>query len=309
MPFPIRVRDVMSHPARTADPETTAAEAAERCTTEAIGSLVVVEDGAPVGVVTSSDLVSLLGSATDPSRRPVESFMSSPVETVGPGTTVTEAVERMTDAEIDRLVVVEDGTAVGVVSIDDVRHCLPQVVHRHEFDVPGVDHAFRARQETAYEEPDWEFECACVSEESISVGDRVTFAKTVTDEDVRAFAAATGDTNRLHLDGEYAEGTRFKRRIVHGTLVGGLISAALARIPGVTIYLSQDLSFLAPVDVGDRLTAVCTVVESLGPDKFELTTDVFGPDGERVIEGEATVLVDDPPAAGRVSFEAVAPER
>jgi len=307
MPFPIRVSDVMSHPVRTVTPETTAAQAAERCTTESIGSLVVVEDDTPVGVVTSSDLVDVLGSASEPAGRPARSFMSSPVETIAPGAPVTEAVERMTEAGIDRLVVLEDGTAVGLVSIDDVRHCAPQVVHRREFDVPGAEHAFRARQETAYEEPDWEFECACVSEESVSVGDRVTFAKTVTDEDVRAFAAASGDTNRLHLDTEYAGETRFGRRIVHGTLVGGLISAALARVPGVTIYLSQDLSFLAPVDVGDRVTAVCTVVESLGPEKFELTTDVFGPEGERVLEGEATVLIDEPPAAGRVSFEAVAP--
>ncbi len=307
MPFPIRVSDVMSHPVRTAYPETTAAEAAEQCTTEGIGSLVVVEEVAPVGIVTSSDLVRLLGSAGDPASRPVEGFMSSPVETIEPSATVTDAIDRMSDAGLNRLVVVENGAAVGLVSVDDVSRCVPQVVHRRELDVPGVEHTFRARQETAYERPDWEFECACVSDESVSVGDRVTFTKTVTDHDVRAFAAASGDTNRLHLDDQYAAETRFGRPIVHGTLVGGLISAALARIPGVTIYLSQDLSFLGPVDIGDRVTATCTVAQSLGPGKFELTTDVFGPDGDRVIEGESTVLVDDPPAAGTVSYETMAP--
>lgn len=134
----------------------------------------------------------------------------------------------------------------------------------------------------------------------------MTFSKALAEADVESFADASGDTNRLHLDEEYAEDTRFGRRIAHGTLVSGLVSAALARIPGVTIYLSQDLSFLAPVDIGDRVTAVCMVVESLSPGKYGLTTDVLGPDGSRVIEGEATVLVDDAPAAGEIAFEAIA---
>jgi len=90
--------------------------------------------------------------------------------------------------------------------------------------------------------------------------------------------------------------------------VGSLISAALARLPGVTISLSQDLSFLGPVDVGDRITAVREIVESLGRDEYELTTDVMageGPDREQVIEGEAAVLVDEQPASGRIEVEAV----
>ena len=70
-----------------------------------------------------------------------------------------------------------------------------------------------------------------VEQEVIRVGDRVRFSKTISEDDVRAFAEASGDTNRLHLDDEYAEDTRFGRRIAHGTLVGGLISAALARLP------------------------------------------------------------------------------
>jgi acyl dehydratase len=125
----------------------------------------------------------------------------------------------------------------------------------------------------------------------------------VVEQDVRTFAAASGDTNRLHLDDEFAAGTRFGRRIVHGTLVSGLISAALARLPGLTIYLSQDLSFRAPVDIGERVTAVCEVVGSIDTNKYELTTDVLDSEGETVVEGQAAVLVDDLPDAGKIDVE------
>ena len=128
----------------------------------------------------------------------------------------------------------------------------------------------------------------------IGVGDRVEFTKTITDEDVKSFAAASGDTNPLHLDDEYASTTRFRGRIAHGTLVGGLISAALARLPGLVVYLSQDLEFHNPVRIGDRITAECEIVEDLGNKQFRLTTQVKD-DEETVIDGEAVVLIDEKP--------------
>jgi len=128
----------------------------------------------------------------------------------------------------------------------------------------------------------------------LGVGDRVEFTKTITDEDVKSFAAASGDTNPLHLDDEYAEETRFRGRIAHGTLVGGLISAALARLPGLVVYLSQDLEFHNPVRIGDRVTADCEIVEDLGNKQFRLTTQVTDGD-ETVIDGEAVVLIDEKP--------------
>jgi acyl dehydratase len=130
--------------------------------------------------------------------------------------------------------------------------------------------------------------------EELTVGDTVEFSKTISDADVRRFAVSSGDTNPLHLDEEFAEQTRFKGRIAHGTLVGGLISAALARLPGLTIYLSQDLEFHGPVRIGDRVTAECEIVEDLGHDQYRLTTTVS--DGEEiVIDGEAVVLIDERP--------------
>jgi Acyl dehydratase len=154
--------------------------------------------------------------------------------------------------------------------------------------------ADEAAVEPAGERPDWETETTAETPAELEVGDRFAFTRTLADEDVQAFARASGDTNPLHLDDEYAEQTRFGGRIAHGTLVGGLISAALARMPGLVVYLSQDLEFRNPVPVGGRVTADCEIVEDLGNSQYRLST-VVRDDGTTIIDGEAVVLIDDVP--------------
>ncbi len=148
-----------------------------------------------------------------------------------------------------------------------------------------------------YGDLDWEFERTVDDPSELEVGDTVTFTKTITEDDVRSFAATSGDTNRLHLDAEFAEGSRFGERIVHGTLVSGLISAALARLPGLTIYLSQDLEFSGPVMIDDRVSARVEIAEDLGNNQYRLETTIFNETTDAmVIDGEAVVLIDDLPA-------------
>ncbi|WP_159902678.1 MaoC family dehydratase [Salinirussus salinus] len=146
--------------------------------------------------------------------------------------------------------------------------------------------------EAAEDLDSWDVSLAAEDANDLAVGDRFEFTKTISEADVASFAAASGDTNPLHLDDEFAEETRFRGRIAHGTLVGGLISAALARVPGLVIYLSQDLEFHSPVRIGDRVTAECEIVEDLGNDQFRLTTRVTNGD-EIAIDGEAVIMVDD----------------
>lgn len=305
MDFPIGVTDVMRRPVHNTSPEVTAAEAAKQCEREQIGSVVVIEDDSPVGIVTNTDFVRLLGTTVEPETRSVREFMSSPVVTVERDASLRDAVEIMKENDISRLVVLENGSVEGIVTTDDIAHVVPQILHRSELPTTSRTHQYRIHQDTEYEEEDWEVTSLSVSDEHTTVGDRIEFTKTLTEQDVRTFAAVSGDTNRLHLDEDYAAGTRFRRRIVHGTLVSGLISAALARLPGVTIYVSQDLSFLAPVDVGNRVTAVCEVVEDLGRQKYALTTDVFDEDGTLVIEGQAVVLIDHPPETAAIDVESI----
>jgi 3-hydroxybutyryl-CoA dehydratase len=108
------------------------------------------------------------------------------------------------------------------------------------------------------------------------------------------FADLTGDTNPVHLDDDYAAGTRFGRRIAHGMIAAGLISAALANdLPGPgTIYLSQTLQFKAPVYPGDTITTTVEV-KTVRPDKPIVTLiTVCKNQGDKVVlEGEAVVLV------------------
>ncbi|HEX7318294.1 MAG TPA: MaoC family dehydratase [Pyrinomonadaceae bacterium] len=129
---------------------------------------------------------------------------------------------------------------------------------------------------------------------NLKVGDAAEMRKTIGDEEVRAFAELTGDHNPVHLDEEFAARTRFGRRIAHGMLGASLISAVLANeLPGRgTVYLSQTLKFTAPVFLGDTVTAR-VVVKHVRDDKPVVTLDTICTNqrGERVVEGEAVVLV------------------
>lgn len=125
-------------------------------------------------------------------------------------------------------------------------------------------------------------------------GDTATRSKTITREDVRAFAELSGDYNPVHLDEEYASGTRFGRTIAHGMLAASLISATLANeLPGRgAVYLSQSLRFVAPVFPGDTVTARVTVTK-VREDKpiVTLETVCTNERGEKLLEGEAVVLL------------------
>lgn len=106
----------------------------------------------------------------------------------------------------------------------------------------------------------------------------------------------SGDDQPLHLDETFGERTRFKKRIAHGMLKAGYISAALGTklAPGfVVVYLSQQLRFRLPVGIGDTITTQAEVT-AVDPDKRILTvrTDCVNQSGEAVVKGEATVLLD-----------------
>ncbi|MFT5722813.1 MAG: 3-hydroxybutyryl-CoA dehydratase [Motiliproteus sp.] len=130
--------------------------------------------------------------------------------------------------------------------------------------------------------------------EDLSVGQSASYAKTITDADVVLFAGITGDDNPIHLNAEYAAGTMFKQRIAHGMFSAGLISAVLGtRMPGPgAIYIDQQLSFKAPVYIGDTVVATATVLEiNLERRRVKLETICRVKD-KVVAEGVATNRVD-----------------
>jgi len=58
----------------------------------------------------------------------------------------------------------------------------------------------------------------------LKIGDEFSTTRKITDELIRRFADLSGDYNPIHLDDEFAKGTRFGRRIAHGMLSAAFIS-------------------------------------------------------------------------------------
>jgi len=128
--------------------------------------------------------------------------------------------------------------------------------------------------------------------DQIKVGDNAEFAKTISETDIYLYAGITGDFNPAHVNEAYAKNTFFKTRIAHGMLTAGFISAILAnQLPGPgTIYLKQELSFLAPVRIGDTITGRVEVLELiLEKNRVRLKTSCTNQDGIVVLDGEALV--------------------
>jgi len=124
--------------------------------------------------------------------------------------------------------------------------------------------------------------------DDFTIGQRATFTKTFTDEDVRRFVEITGDRNPLHVDDAFAGKSQFGRRVLHGMLSASIFSTMVGMLlPGTgAIYRAQTVRFLLPVYVGDTLTAHF-VVRSIDRAKHRLEIDAWieNQSGERVIEG------------------------
>jgi 3-hydroxybutyryl-CoA dehydratase len=128
--------------------------------------------------------------------------------------------------------------------------------------------------------------------EDIKIGDEASLSRTITEAHVVIYAGLTGDMNPVHVDAEHAAQSMFGERIAHGMLVAGLISAVLGtQLPGPnSIYLGQDLKFIAPVKIGDTITVVATVTEKRDDKRIiKLRTTASNQRGEMIIEGDAVV--------------------
>ena len=125
-----------------------------------------------------------------------------------------------------------------------------------------------------------------------SIGDFATSSVVYTRDKVELFAEISGDINPVHLEERFAESTIFKKPIVHGIFVAGQISALIAnKLPGPgSIYLYQDLNFLAPVYHGNEINCTIKVVEvKVEKNIVILNTICSNQDGLKVLEGKAVI--------------------
>jgi 3-hydroxybutyryl-CoA dehydratase len=129
--------------------------------------------------------------------------------------------------------------------------------------------------------------------EDIQIGDKATFSKTMTESDIFAFSAITGDFNPIHVDVEFAKESIFKQRVVHGMLTAGLIDQTLTNIGGAgNIHLSQFVKFTAPVHIGDTITVISEAVsKDAGKNRVTVKSTVTNQTGKTVLEGEALIMI------------------
>ncbi len=128
--------------------------------------------------------------------------------------------------------------------------------------------------------------------DQLKTGDQDSFTKTISESDIYLYAGVTGDLNPAHIDEEYAKKTFFKGRIAHGLFISGFISTVIGtRLPGPgSIYREQQVQFLAPVRIGDTITAKVEIIEmDMEKNKITLATQCFNQDGTMVIDGKAVI--------------------
>jgi len=132
-------------------------------------------------------------------------------------------------------------------------------------------------------------------DKTLRVGDRAELRKAFSEEEVIRFAEISTDRNPLHLDDDFGRASIFGQRVVHGMLVASLFSGLVGmELPGQgSIYLGQNLSFKAPVVIGEEVTASVEIIK-IRADKpiVTLRTTCFNSAGRLVIDGEAVVKVN-----------------
>lgn len=127
---------------------------------------------------------------------------------------------------------------------------------------------------------------------SFQEGDQFKWERFISAEDVKRFAEVVGDLNPIHLDTEFAEKSFFKKRIVHGAFLGGLISKVLGMdFPGQgTVYISQNSVFKRPVYVDSTVAIEVKVTQVISEKRrLVLETNVLNDKGELCLTGSATI--------------------
>ena len=125
------------------------------------------------------------------------------------------------------------------------------------------------------------------------IGQCESYSQTITDSDIKSFSGISGDKNPIHMDREFAEKSRFGKRIAHGLMSASFFSALFGmRLPGPgCVYVEQSLKFLRPVYIGDTVTANI-VIKEINYNKRRIYFDTFCTvSGKKVITGNAEIYL------------------
>lgn len=123
------VRDVMTRGVKTIRPEDTVLEAVSKMNKFHIGSVVVTNNGRPIGIITERDILAkVVEPCMDPASVRVKDVMSKPVITIEPNAALEEAARIMARAKIKKLPVVEGGRLLGIITTTDIVRANPTQV-------------------------------------------------------------------------------------------------------------------------------------------------------------------------------------
>jgi CBS domain-containing protein len=115
------VREVMTTDPTTLEYSSTIADAARAMRDGDFGAVIVTEDGSIRGIVTDRDIVvRAIADGRDPDSTQLAEVVSEELETLSPDDSIDDAVAKVRAADVRRLPVVEDGRAVGIVSLGDL---------------------------------------------------------------------------------------------------------------------------------------------------------------------------------------------
>ena len=139
----MQVRDIMHTDVKTTSPEDTFEQVASMLHDHGISSVVVLDGGSLVGIVTERDLVNIVAEGGDPKTTTVGERMTRDLDTVEPKTDIAEAAEHMARLKIRHLPVVQEGTLAGIISIRDLTNwAVHELTSGHE--LPDLERSHTA---------------------------------------------------------------------------------------------------------------------------------------------------------------------
>jgi len=130
--------------------------------------------------------------------------------------------------------------------------------------------------------------------DEIKVGLIHNFEVIIDEEIIKKFANISGDFNPLHMDEQYAKETKFGKRVVHGMLLASFFSRLVGMyLPGKNaLYFSQNLNFVEPCFIGDKVTVQGEIVDKSEATKIiKLKTSIKNKEGKSLVEGTSQVMI------------------
>jgi len=128
----------------------------------------------------------------------------------------------------------------------------------------------------------------------IKIGDKAHIYHQITQDDIKKFVDLTGDDNKLHVDNDFAKNTEFRKPVAHGMLGASFISTLIGtKLPGDgALWFSQNLEFILPVKVGDKLKVSAIVQKKHASSRtIELLTSILNQDNQEVTRGTVKVKI------------------